>query len=83
MEVCVDPDLRGYRIGQRLYNARKRLARELGLKGIVFAGRLPSLARHIKRYGSVEAYVEAVQQKQQRDPVLSFQLRNGFRNNFV
>jgi predicted amidohydrolase/GNAT superfamily N-acetyltransferase len=78
MEVCVDPDLRGYRIGQRLYNARKRLAQELGLKGIVFAGRLPTLARHIKRYESVEAYVEAVEQKRQRDPVLSFQLRNGF-----
>ena len=26
MEVCVDPDYRGLRIGQRLYNARKNLA---------------------------------------------------------
>ena len=25
MEVCVDPDYRGYRIGQRLYNERKKL----------------------------------------------------------
>jgi len=78
MEVCVDPDFRGYRIGQRLYNARKRLARDLDLKGIVFAGRLPGLERRIRRYGSVEAYVEAVRDKRVRDPVLSFQLRNGF-----
>jgi len=78
MEVCVDPDFRGYRIGQRLYNARKRLAQELDLRGIVFAGRLPTLERRIKRFGTVEAYVEAVQEKTQRDPVLSFQLRNGF-----
>ena len=42
MEVCVDPDLRGWRIGQRLYDARKLLCEEHGLKGIVFGGRLPS-----------------------------------------
>jgi predicted amidohydrolase/ribosomal protein S18 acetylase RimI-like enzyme len=78
MEVCVDPDYRGYRIGQRLYNERKRLCQSLGLKGIVFAGRLPTLAKRIKRFGTAENYVEQVKQKQQRDPVLSFQLHNGF-----
>ncbi len=78
MEVCVDPEFRGYRIGQRLYNARKALCEALELKGIVFAGRLPSLARRLKKFASVEEYVEQVVQKKQRDPVLSFQLRNGF-----
>jgi predicted amidohydrolase/GNAT superfamily N-acetyltransferase len=78
MEVCVDPDYRGYRIGQRMYNLRKSLCQDLGLKGIVFAGRLPTLARRIKKFSSVEDYVEQVIQKKQRDPVLSFQLRNGF-----
>ncbi|PLX40121.1 MAG: carbon-nitrogen hydrolase [Deltaproteobacteria bacterium] len=78
MEVCVDPDLRGYRIGQRLYNERKRLCQSQGMKGIVFAGRLPSLSKKIKRVGSAEKYVEEVVAKRQRDPVLSFQLRNGF-----
>lgn len=78
MEVCVDPDYRGYRIGQRLYNARKELCQALGLKGIAFAGRLPTLAKRLKRFGSVEDYIEQVKAKKQRDPVLSFQLRNGF-----
>lgn len=45
MEVCVDPDWRGLRIGQRLYEARKRLAEELELKGIVFGGRMPGLSK--------------------------------------
>ena len=45
MDVCVDPDFRGQRIGQRLYQARKRLCQHLRLKGIVFAGRMPNLAR--------------------------------------
>jgi len=78
MEVCVDPDYRGYRIGQRLYDERKRLCQELGLKGIVFAGRLPTFAKRARRFASVEEYVDQVVQKKQRDPVLSFQLRNGF-----
>ncbi|MBR9981551.1 MAG: GNAT family N-acetyltransferase [Desulfatitalea sp.] len=78
MEVCVDSDYRGYRLGQRLYNARKRLCQERGLKGIVFAGRLPTLAKRIKKFGSVENYIEQVKQKKARDPVLSFQLHNGF-----
>ncbi|MBU0678655.1 MAG: GNAT family N-acetyltransferase [Verrucomicrobia bacterium] len=78
MEVCVDPEYRGFRIGQRLYNERKKLCQEWRLKGIVFGGRLPSLHRRIKQYDHVEAYVEAVRQKKHRDPVLSFQLGNGF-----
>ncbi len=78
MEVCVDPDYRGFRIGQRLYNERKKLCQALGLKGIVFAGRLPTLAKRMAKFGGAEAYVEQVINKRQRDPVLGFQLRNGF-----
>lgn len=78
MEVCVDPEYRGYRLGQRLYNERKKLCQALGLQGIVFAGRLPTLAKRLKKYGDVENYVEAVKSKQARDPVLSFQLHNDF-----
>ena len=41
MEVVVHPDMRGMRIGQRLYTARKKLCMELRLRGIVFGGRVP------------------------------------------
>ena len=78
MEVCVDPDYRGYRLGQRLYNARKKLCQEEKMLGIVFGGRLPTLAKRLKRYESVETYVEAIVAKRERDPVLSFQLANDF-----
>ncbi len=78
MEVCVDPDYRSFRIGQRLYNERKKLCQEWRLKGIVFGGRLPTLARQHRRHESVEAYIAKVEDKTHRDPVLSFQLRNGF-----
>ena len=78
MDVCVDPDYRGLRIGRRLYAARKRLCQKLGLRGIVFGGRLPGLAKRIARYGDAQGYVDAVIAGRQRDATLSFQLRNGF-----
>ena len=37
MDVCVDPDYRGLRIGQRLYNERRRLCEHLRLKGHIIA----------------------------------------------
>ena len=78
MDVCVDPDFRGQRIGQRLYNERKRLCEHLRLKGIVFAGRMPNLARRWNVVGSAERYLQLVLEGKQRDPVIGFQLRNGF-----
>ena len=78
MEVIVDPENRGYRLGQRLYNERKKLCQSLGLKGIVFAGRIPTLSKRIKKYNTIKNYIEVVKSKKTRDPVLSFQLQNGF-----
>lgn len=78
MEVCVDVRFRGLRIGQRLYDARKNLCHELRLKGIVFGGRMPGLAKKLKQFGSPEAYIEEVKNNNVRDFVIGFQLRNGF-----
>jgi predicted amidohydrolase/GNAT superfamily N-acetyltransferase len=78
MEVVVHPDYRGMRIGQRLYQARKRLCTDLKLRGIVFGGRIPGLAKAMPRYGSAEAYVQAVIEGKRRDLTLSFQLNNDF-----
>lgn len=77
-EVCVDPDYRGLRIGERLYSVRRKLCTELQLKGIVFAGRLPNFSKRKNRHLSAAQYCEAVKQRKLRDPVMSFQLRQGF-----
>jgi predicted amidohydrolase/ribosomal protein S18 acetylase RimI-like enzyme len=77
-EMCVDPELRGVRIGQRLYDARKALAEELDLKGIVVGGRLPLYARSRRRVGGPEDYVQQVTEGKLKDPTLSFQIKNGF-----
>ncbi|MDT0616994.1 GNAT family N-acetyltransferase [Salinisphaera sp. P385] len=77
-EVCVDPDFRGMRIAQRLYRERFALCRKLGLKGVVFGGRLPGLRRRFKKAGSAQEYVDHVTARRWRDAVLTFQLNNGF-----
>ncbi|PWE16398.1 carbon-nitrogen hydrolase [Marinicauda salina] len=78
MEVAVDPNRRRLRIGQRLYDARKALCQEWGLKGVVFGGRIPGFRRKRKTYPTPETYLAAVQDREVRDPVANFQLRMGF-----
>lgn len=81
MEVCVNPNKRGLRIGQRLYNMRKKLCSNLELQGVVFGARMPNYHKQAKKKKAPltpEQYVEGVQNKKLRDPVLGFQLRNGF-----
>ncbi len=78
MEVCVDPKMRGLRIGQRLYDARKRLCQDYELRGIVFGGRMPGFSRKRKQYATPHTYLEAVKNKQLRDQVIQFHLSNDF-----
>lgn len=77
-EVFVDPDYRRLRIGDRLYRARVQLCQHLRLKGIAICGRLPLLKKRLPKVGTVEAYIEAVQAKQIKDPTFGFQQRQGF-----
>jgi len=78
MEVCVDPQYRRLRIGQRLYEARRAYVESHELKGIVFGGRLPGYARRRKQFPDPEEYLRAVIERKMRDPVASFHLRAGF-----
>ena len=79
MEVVVDAEYRGLKVGQRLYNSRKALCKELNLKGIVFAGRMPNYAKRKKKVTSPENYIEQVIENKIKDPVIGFQLKNGFK----
>jgi len=77
-EICVDPEMRRYRIGQRFYSERRKLVSQLGLKGIVIAGRIPGYERRRADFATPQDYVNAVKSRKVRDPVVNFQLRNGF-----
>lgn len=77
IEVFIDPQYRGMRLGRRLYEARKELCEQLNLRSVMFGGRIPGYREHADRFTPKE-YIAAVRKKRIHDPVLSFQLSNDF-----
>jgi len=77
IEVMVDPEFRSMKIGRRLYEARKKLAKEMNLKRIIIGGRVPNYHKYANKL-TIHQYVEQVMSKRIDDPVLTFQLANGF-----
>lgn len=77
IEIMVDPDYRGLKLARRLYDARKKLARERNLMRIVVGGRIPGYAKHAEKMSARE-YIEKVMNKELQDPVLTTQVSNGF-----
>jgi predicted amidohydrolase/GNAT superfamily N-acetyltransferase len=77
IDVFIEPDYRGMRLGRRLYDYRKELCEKLNLKGIVFGGRIPSYHEYSEELSPKE-YIEKVKTKEINDSVLNFQLSNDF-----
>lgn len=77
IDVFIDPEYRGLRLGRRLYDARKELCETLNLKSIIFAGRIPKYSEYADEVSPKE-YIDKVRLKEYYDPVLSFQLSNDF-----
>lgn len=76
-EVCVDPSIRKSGIGHLIYQARRRLCREMNLKRIIAAGRLPGYHNYANQM-TAELYAQKVVWGEIYDPVLRFQLGEGF-----
>ncbi|MFV0680749.1 GNAT family N-acetyltransferase [Ottowia sp.] len=76
-EVFVSPDSRGAGVGHMLYEGRRQICRRLNLKRIIACGRLPGYHQHAARL-TAEQYAQKVVWGDLFDPVLSFQLREGF-----
>lgn len=77
IDVSVDPDYQGMRLGRRLYDARKELAENLNLKGILLGGRIPGYHKYSKEMKAAQ-YILKVKDRKIYDPVLTFQLSNDF-----
>lgn len=77
-EVFVDPRLRGQRLGHALYEGRRHLCKQLNLRRIIACGRLPGY-QALSQQMSAELYAKKVLWGDLVDPVLSFQLKEGFR----
>ncbi len=77
IEVFIDPRYRGKRLARRLYDARKSLCENLGLRAIVAGGRLPNYEKYAKQL-TPRQYLEKVKSREIFDPSLTFQLSNDF-----
>ncbi|MBK7056696.1 MAG: bifunctional GNAT family N-acetyltransferase/carbon-nitrogen hydrolase family protein [Leptospiraceae bacterium] len=77
VDIFVNPSYQGLRLGRRLYDARKELCQNLNLRRIIIGGRIPSYKDHYNEM-SPQEYITKVKDKEIFDPVLSFQLANGF-----
>ena len=77
VDIFVKPSYQGLRLGRRLYDARKELCRNLNLRRIIIGGRIPGYKNYFDSM-SPQEYINNVKDKEPFDPVLSFQLANGF-----
>lgn len=77
VDIFVHPKYRGLRLGRRLYVARKELCRTFNLRRFIAGGRIPGYAKYAGALTPVR-YIEQVKSREIFDPVLSFQLANGF-----
>jgi GNAT superfamily N-acetyltransferase len=76
-DLCTHPDFRRLGIASMLFTSRKDLAIKLNLRRIIAGGRLPRYYKYADRMSPLE-YVNKVIKEQLIDPVLTFDLKNGF-----
>lgn len=76
-DMAVDPAFHRQGIGTLLYDARKKLVKDLGLKRMLTGGRIPGYTK-VSDSMSAKQYVIEVIQRKRSDPTLSFQLKNRF-----
>jgi len=77
-DVSTHPDKRRLGVATKLYDARKELAIKLNLRRIIAGGRLFNYCNYAKDMTPLE-YVQKVKRHEIREPVLEFQIRNGFK----
>lgn len=77
LDVLIHPQYRGYRLGRRLYDARKELCIQHNLKAILAGGRIVNYHKYAAEL-TASQYLEKVHRREIYDPILTFQLANDF-----
>jgi GNAT superfamily N-acetyltransferase len=77
-DISVHPDFRYKGLATMMYNARKELAIKLNLRRVIAGGRLYDYYKFAKIM-SADEYAKKVVKGELKDPVLSLQLKNGFK----
>lgn len=77
-DISTHPKYRHEHIGKNLYDFRKEIVKKLNLRRMIGGGRLFNYCEHATNITALE-YAQRVIKGELRDPVLSFELENGFR----
>jgi ribosomal protein S18 acetylase RimI-like enzyme len=77
-DISTHPKHQHEGIGGMLYDARKELSRRQNIKRMIAGGRLLNYCDHAEKLSALD-YAQKVLSGELRDPVLSFELANGFR----
>jgi ribosomal protein S18 acetylase RimI-like enzyme len=77
-DISVHPDFRNKGLATMMYNARKELAIKMNLRRVIAGGRLYDYYKHANMM-SADEYTKKVVKGELKDPVLSLQLKNGFK----
>ena len=77
-DISTHPKHRHEGIGGMLYDARKELVAKLNLRRMIAGGRLFNYSEYADKMSALE-YAQKVIKGELRDPVLSFELANGFK----
>jgi ribosomal protein S18 acetylase RimI-like enzyme len=77
-DISTHPKYRHEHIGKNLYDFRKEVVKKLNLRRMIGGGRLFNYCDHAANMTALE-YSQRVIKGELRDPVLSFELENGFR----
>lgn len=77
-DISTHPKYRHEHIGKNLYDFRKEIVKKLNLRRMIGGGRLFNYCDHAANTTALE-YAQCVIKRELRDPVLSFELENGFR----
>ena len=77
LDMFIHADYRGYRLGRRLYDARKELCRQNNYRSVLVGGRIPEYHNFADDLSATQ-YIDKVNRKEIYDPILSFQLANDF-----
>lgn len=77
IDVFVNPEHRGMRLARRMYDVRKELCEKYNLRAIIAGGRIPRYNKYSETL-TPRQYIHKVRMKEIYDPILTFQLSNGF-----
>jgi ribosomal protein S18 acetylase RimI-like enzyme len=77
-DISTDPKYRHEHIGKRLYDFRKETVIKFNLRRMIGGGRLFNYCDYADKMSAVE-YAQRVINGEFKDPVLSFELENGFK----